>query len=31
MASPMSAGCVNKETAERALFLLGFLNEAEGK
>jgi uncharacterized protein YecT (DUF1311 family) len=31
MASPMSAGCVNKETAERALFLLGFLNEAEGR
>jgi uncharacterized protein YecT (DUF1311 family) len=31
MASPMSAGCVNKETAERALFLLGFINEAEGK
>jgi uncharacterized protein YecT (DUF1311 family) len=31
MASPMSAGCVNKETAERALFLLSFLNEAEGK
>jgi len=31
MASPMSAGCVNKETAERALFLLGFLNEAESK
>ena len=31
MASPMSAGCLNKETAERALFLLGFLNEAEGK
>ena len=30
MASPMSAGCLNKETAERALFLLGFLNEAEG-
>ena len=31
MVSPMSAGCVNKETAERALLLLGFLNEAEGK
>ena len=31
MASPMSAGCLNKETAERALFLLGFLNEAEGR
>jgi uncharacterized protein YecT (DUF1311 family) len=31
MATPMSAGCVNRETAQRALFLLGFLNEAEGK
>ena len=31
MASPMSASCVNKETARRALFLLGFLNDAEGK
>ena len=31
MASPMSAACVNRETGRRALFLLGFLNEAEGK
>lgn len=31
MASPMSAGCVNRETARRALFLLGFLDDAEGK
>ena len=31
MASPMSASCVNKETARRALFLLGFLSDAEGK
>jgi uncharacterized protein YecT (DUF1311 family) len=31
MAVPMSAECVNRETAERALFLLGFLNDAEGK
>ena len=31
MASPMSASCVNKETARRALFLLGFLNDAEGR
>jgi uncharacterized protein YecT (DUF1311 family) len=31
MASPMSASCVNKETASRALFLLGFLNDAEGR
>ena len=31
MATPMSADCVNKETAERALFLLGFLNEAGNK
>lgn len=31
MASPMSAECVNKETARRALFLLGFLLDAEGK
>ena len=27
MASPMSADCMNKETARRALFLLGFLND----
>lgn len=31
MAHPMRAECVNRETAERALFLLGFLNDAEGK
>jgi uncharacterized protein YecT (DUF1311 family) len=31
MAVPMSAECVNRQTAERALFLLGFLNDAEGK
>lgn len=31
MASPMSASCVNRETARRALFLLGFLLDAEGK
>lgn len=31
MASPMSAQCVNKETAQRALFLLGFLDDAEGR
>jgi hypothetical protein len=31
MASPMAASCVNKETARRALFLLGFLDDAEGK
>jgi uncharacterized protein YecT (DUF1311 family) len=31
MASPMSAECVNRDTAQRALFLLGFLNDAEGK
>ena len=31
MAHPMRAECVNRQTAERALFLLGFLNEAEGK
>lgn len=31
MASPMAASCVNKETARRALFLLGFLVDAEGK
>jgi uncharacterized protein YecT (DUF1311 family) len=31
MASPMSAECVNRETAQRALFLLFFLNDAEGK
>jgi hypothetical protein len=31
MASPMSAFCYNRETARRALFLLAFLNSAEGK
>jgi uncharacterized protein YecT (DUF1311 family) len=31
MASPMSASCVNAETGRRALFLLGFLNDAENK
>ena len=31
MASPMSASCINRETGRRALFLLGFLNDAEGK
>ena len=31
MASPMNAFCRNRETARRALFLLGFLDSAEGK
>jgi uncharacterized protein YecT (DUF1311 family) len=31
MASPMSASCENRERARRALFLLGFLEDAEGK
>jgi uncharacterized protein YecT (DUF1311 family) len=31
MATPMSADCVNRETAQRALFLLGFLNETDNK
>ncbi len=31
MASPMSTSCDNREIARRALFLLGFLNDAEGK
>jgi uncharacterized protein YecT (DUF1311 family) len=31
MASPMSAGCENRETGRRALFLLGFLDDAESK
>ncbi len=31
MASPMSAACVNREIGRRALFLLGFLQDAEGK
>jgi hypothetical protein len=31
MASPMSAFCENRETARRALILLGFLDDAEGR
>jgi len=31
MASPVSAACMNREIGRRALFLLGFLNDAEGK
>lgn len=31
MASPMTAYCQTRETARRALFLLGFLNNAENK
>jgi uncharacterized protein YecT (DUF1311 family) len=31
MASPMTAFCGNRETARRALFLLGFLANAEGR
>lgn len=31
MASPMGAECVNRETAQRAIFLAGFLSDAEGK
>jgi uncharacterized protein YecT (DUF1311 family) len=31
MANPMIADCVNRETGRRALYLLGFLNGAEGK
>jgi uncharacterized protein YecT (DUF1311 family) len=31
MASPMTAFCENRETARRALFLLGFLDNAEGR
>jgi uncharacterized protein YecT (DUF1311 family) len=31
MAAPMSIGCENSETARRALFLLGFLDDADGK
>jgi hypothetical protein len=30
-ASPMHAFCNNRETARRALFLLRFLNNAEGR
>ncbi len=31
MANPMIAECVTRETGRRALYLLGFLNDAEGK
>ncbi len=31
MANPMIASCMSRETGRRALFLLGFLNDAEGK
>lgn len=31
MASPMSASCMNREAGRRALFLLGFLNDADNK
>jgi uncharacterized protein YecT (DUF1311 family) len=31
MATPMAAECVNRETGRRALFLLGFLTDAENK
>ena len=31
MAVPMNAFCTNRETARRALFLLGFLDNAEGR
>jgi uncharacterized protein YecT (DUF1311 family) len=31
MATPMTAFCANRETARRALFLLGFLDNAEGR
>jgi uncharacterized protein YecT (DUF1311 family) len=31
IAAPMGALCVNRETARRALFLLDFLNDAEGR
>jgi uncharacterized protein YecT (DUF1311 family) len=31
MASPMTAFCANRETGRRALFLLGFLDNAEGR
>jgi uncharacterized protein YecT (DUF1311 family) len=31
IAAPMGALCQNRETARRALFLLGFLNDAEGR
>jgi len=31
MANPMIAACVARETGRRALYLLGFANDAEGK
>jgi len=31
MANPMIAACETRETGRRALFLLGFVNDAEGK
>ena len=31
MAAPMNAFCNNRETARRALFLLGFLDNAQGR
>jgi uncharacterized protein YecT (DUF1311 family) len=31
IAAPMGGLCQNRETARRALFLLGFLNDAEGR
>lgn len=31
IAAPMGALCVNRETARRALFLLDFVNDAEGR
>ncbi len=31
MASPMATACANRETASRALFLIGFMLDAEGK
>jgi uncharacterized protein YecT (DUF1311 family) len=31
MANPMMAACTSRETGRRALFLLGFANDSEGK
>ena len=31
MASPMAAACMNRETARRALFLIGFMLDAEAR
>lgn len=31
MANPMMAACLSRETGRRALFLLGFANDSEGK